>query len=151
MLMTVHYDDPVKQVCLAHIQLSNLPALMWHHREIPPPCGSPNNHDHPTILTPLTPLSCLQVPSLSPGQKSKYTVLNPSPARREGGGEEGRKAGGAGAAKLDNVPEPKSTLYRRDQVQNTALVFTPSMSIFIPSTVKKTEESVTTLSTEPCI
>ena len=67
-----------------------------------------------------------QVPSLSPSQKSKYTILNPDPPSNGlGGGGGGREVEGrAGSAnnvpttKLDQVPDPKMTLFRRDQVQD---------------------------------
>jgi len=66
-----------------------------------------------------------QVPSLSPSQKSKYTILNPDPPSNGlGGGGGGRDVDGrAGSAnngsttKLDQVPDPKLTLFRRDQVE----------------------------------
>jgi len=67
-----------------------------------------------------------QAPSLSPSQKTKYTILNPEPPASNGGGGGGRegegRAGSAAASttttKLDQVPEPKIVLYRRDQVLN---------------------------------
>ena len=66
----------------------------------------------------------VQVPSLSPSQKSKYTILNPEPPANGLGGGGGREVDGrAGSAnnvpttKLDQVPEPKMILFRREQVQ----------------------------------
>ena len=101
MLVPVNYDEPVKQV--SH----SLHKLF-------PPLSSDNFF--------------FQAPSLSPSQKTKYTILNPEPPASNGGGgggggREGEgRAGPATAAstttKLDQVPEPKIVLYRRDQVLN---------------------------------
>ena len=98
MLVPVNYDEPVKQVS---------------HKSCSLPFPQTN-----------TKLLLVQAPSLSPSQKTKYTILNPEPPASDGGGGGGGgggegRAGSAAAAtttKLDQVPEPKIVLYRRDQV-----------------------------------
>ena len=103
MLVPVNYDEPVKQV--GH----NLQSQVV-----------------PSSFLRLITFFFAQAPSLSPSQKTKYTILNPEPPASNGGGGGGRegegRAGSAAASttttKLDQVPEPKIVLYRRDQVLN---------------------------------
>ena len=101
MLVPVNYDEPVKQVS-HNLQSQVVPSSFLR------------------LIT-----FFVQAPSLSPSQKTKYTILNPEPPASNGGGGGGRegegRAGSVGAAtttKLDQVPEPKIVLYRRDQVLN---------------------------------
>jgi len=57
-----------------------------------------------------------QSPTLTPKQKSKYTILNPKPdANNSGQTSTAHKT--ATNTKLDQVPEPKVTLFRREQVE----------------------------------
>ena len=69
MLVTVHFDDPVKQT-----------------------------------------------PSLTPKQKAKYTILNPKSEINDTPSNSPHCKASA-SCKLDQVPDPKVTLFRREQVE----------------------------------
>jgi len=57
-----------------------------------------------------------QTPSLTPKQKAKYTILNP---KSEGNGDASNSTPikASSLNKLDQVPDPKVTLFRREQVE----------------------------------
>eukprot|EP00092_Neocalanus_flemingeri_P004825 GFUD01005193.1.p1 GENE.GFUD01005193.1~~GFUD01005193.1.p1 ORF type:complete len:1167 (+),score=221.51 GFUD01005193.1:109-3609(+) len=58
-----------------------------------------------------------QSPSLTPKQKCKYTILNPkNDAAADNNGHPGTP-NKTSSIKLDQVPEPKMTLFRREQVE----------------------------------
>ena len=56
-----------------------------------------------------------QCPTLTPKQKSKYTILNKKSDSSVGENNDQIKT--RITNKLDQVPEPKMTLFRRDQVE----------------------------------
>ena len=57
-----------------------------------------------------------QSPTLTPKQKSKYTILNPK-IETSDAGQTTTPSKNMSSAKLDQVPEPKMTLFRREQVE----------------------------------
>jgi len=57
-----------------------------------------------------------QSPTLTPKQKSKYTILNPKTVSSDNTQSSPNNKSGT-STKLDQVPEAKLTLFRREQVE----------------------------------
>ena len=60
-----------------------------------------------------------QTPNLSEKQKSKYIILtasNPAAGKSSSEPQSASPKAGSAGAKLDQVPDPRVTLFRRDQV-----------------------------------